>query len=87
MFELYGIAGLTFFSRSFSVIYFKCALLRYDLALAAVFGFSSFCLTVFGKRRSFTVCGTICKECATQKLLNIFKSLDKMEKDYDKHDF
>ena len=81
MFELYGIAGLTFFSRSFSLIYFKCA------AVAAVFGFSSFCLTVFGKRRSFTVCGTICKECATQKLLNIFKSLDKMVNDYDKHDF
>ena len=69
MFELYGIAGLTFFSRSFSVIYFKCALLRYDLALAAVFGFSSFWLTVLGKRRSVTVYAVpfVCKEHATKK--------------------
>ena len=50
---VYGIAVLSFFSNGFSVI----LILTYDIAasFSPACGFSSFCLTVFGKRGSFTV--------------------------------
>ena len=51
---VYGIAVLSFFSSGISVI----LILMCGIAVSsspAVCGFSSFWLTVFGKRRSFTV--------------------------------
>ena len=50
--EVYGIAGLSFLSSDMSVI----LILVCSIAVSPVVcGFSSFCLTVFSERRSFTI--------------------------------
>ena len=50
---VYGIAVLSFFSKGISVV----LILTCGIAVSSspACGFSSFCLTVFGKRGSFTV--------------------------------
>ena len=51
---VYGIAVFSFFSSGISVILILMCAIAVSFG-PAVYGFSSFWLTVFGKRRSFTV--------------------------------
>ena len=67
---VYGIAVLSIFSSGILVIF----ILKYSIAVSsspAVCGFSSFRVTVFGKRRSFMVLRHCC--CSCLKQVNIFQ--------------
>ena len=78
---VYGIAVLSFFSSGISVI----LILMCGIAVSssrAVCGLSSFWLTVFGKRRSFTVLRYCSFGLSCLMQVNIWKSLDLTVNEY-----
>ena len=79
--EVYGSAVLSFFSSGISVI----LILMCGIAVSsspAVCGFSSFWLTVFGKRRSFTVLRYCSFGLSCLMQVNIWKTLDLTVNEY-----
>ena len=79
--EVYGIAVLSFFSSVISVI----LILICGIAVSsspAVCGFSSFWLTVFGKRRSMTVLRYCSFGLSCLMQVNIWKTLDLTVNEY-----
>ena len=70
---VYGIAVLSFFSNGISVVLILTSGIAVSSSPAC--GFSSFCLTLFGKRGSFTVLRN-CSLCSLVYCKSVFSRLD-----------